>query len=371
MRDPVADGRPRESPYLTWAKEPADAECDLSGSGSPRCTRSELGAGEHNAPLTETNDYGWPPLVAALAARYGVDRESVVIAAGASMANQLAIATVLASGDHVVVEHPVYDPLALVPRLWGATVSFVARRAEEGYGLDVDAIRAQLTRSTRLVVLSNLHNPSGALLRDTDLAALAGLGTSYGVHVLIDEVYREWLHGWGAGDGTRAGATLSPWLLSTSSLTKAFGLGGLRIGWVLAEPMVAARMRRLMGLFDNISAHPSERLAVRALARADAILAPRRALVAANRARLASWVAATEGARWVEPAGGTVGWVDLGIGDTSAFVDQLARAHGTRVVPGQFFGAPDHIRIALGVEPATLERGLERVSDGLRAWDRR
>ena len=363
-------GRPVDSPYLTWAKGFAAAECNLAGSGVPRCAPSELGPVDPDAPLTEPNDYGWGPLVAAIAARYDVDGSAVVVAAGASMANHLAMATVLSPGDHVVVEHPVYDPLALVPRLWGATVSFVARRAEERYRLDLDAIEARLTPTTRLIVLSNLHNPSGALARDADVGALATLAAGRGIYVLIDEVYREWLHGIGSGDGVRAAATLSPWLISTSSVTKTFGLGGLRIGWVLAEPALAERMRRLMGLFDNISAHPSERLATRALERAATILGPRRALVTANRARLAAWVAATPAARWVQPAGGTVGWVNLGIGDTNAFVERLARDHGTSIVPGRFFGATDHVRIALGVDAATLERGLERLSDALRTPDR-
>jgi aspartate/methionine/tyrosine aminotransferase len=358
----------KESPHLTWVKGLPRVECNLAGSGVPPCSLAELGGAEVDAPLTEGADYGWQPLVAAIAARYGVSESSVVVTAGASMANHLTMATLLSPGDHVVVEQPGYDPLAQVARLWGAAVTLAPRRAEDGYQLDVEAIRARLTGATRLVVLSNLHNPSGALARDADLAALAELAEARGFHVLVDEVYREWVHGQAGdamADGTRSVALVSPRLVATSSVTKAFGLGGLRMGWVLAHPALADRIRRLMGLFDNIPAHPSERLATRALERAEAILAPRRALVAANRARLAAWVTATPGARWVEPAAGAVGWVNLGVGDTIELAEHLARDHDTLVVPGGFFGAPDHVRVGLGVDAAVFASGLSRITSAL------
>src|ERR1700722_12452868 len=93
----------QKSPYLTWAKQLPDLECNLAGSGAPRCTLAEVGGLGEDEPLTERNDYGWSPLVARVAARYGVPDASVVIAAGASMANHLAMATLLSPGDHVLV----------------------------------------------------------------------------------------------------------------------------------------------------------------------------------------------------------------------------------------------------------------------------
>jgi aspartate/methionine/tyrosine aminotransferase len=350
----------RESPYLTWAKAQPAAELAMAGSGVPLCTVAELGA-EPDAPLTERNDYGWAPLVARLAHRYGVPESSVVVSAGTSLANQLAMATVLSAGDRVLVEHPVYDPLALVPPLWGATVGYFHRYASTGYRIDVDGLAERLTPATRLVVLSNLHNPTGALTRDADLRAIADLAERHGFYLLVDEVYREWLH----GPGAPSSATFSPRIIVTSSVTKVWGLGGLRIGWILAEPGVAERMRRFAGLFDNVPAHPSERLAARALDRADAIIGSRRALVTTNRAILADWVQRTPGVAWAEPPAGAIGWVDLGIGDTTPFVDRLAREYGTSVVPGHFFGEADHVRIALGIDSSVLRRGLERIAAAL------
>ena len=151
-------------------------------------------------------------------------------------------------------------------------------------------------------------------------------------------------------------------MIATSSVTKALGLNALRIGWVLAEPGLADRMRRFMGLFDNIVAHPSERLAARALDRADAILDARRPLLAENLQRVAAWVAATRGVSWVAPAAGTIAWIDPGIGDTTEFAARLAREQRTLVVPGYLFDAPGHIRLALGVDGGVLEEALRRIA---------
>jgi hypothetical protein len=356
----------KESPYITWAKSVPSQGINLAGSGVPPCPPALLGPPEVEAPYSERGDYGWPPLRARLAARYAVDPASVVVAAGTSMANHLAMATVLERGDHVLVEHPGYDPLVLVPELWGATVSSVDRPASDRYRIDLGAIRSALRPRTRLLVLTNLHNPTGAFIQEADVRALAALASEHGFYVLIDEVYLEWLH----DSGVPSSATISPQMIATSSLTKVFGLSGLRIGWILAEPSLADRMRRFSGLFDNIVAHPSERLAVRALDRSQAIIGPSAELVARNHGHLRDWVAATPDVCWIEPPAGTTAFVDLGLGDASDFVDRLARERSTLVVPGRFFGVPSHVRIGLGVDSEMLNSGLENIGTQLSEYRR-
>jgi aspartate/methionine/tyrosine aminotransferase len=351
----------KESPYLTWVKQLPTAEINLGGSAVPSCAAALLGPLESEPPLNERNDYGWPPLVARIAARYSVGEASVVVAAGTSMANHLAMATILERGDHVLVERPGYDPLERVPVLWGAHVDHVARVADRGYRFDVDAIRAAVTPRTRLVVLSDLHNPTGARLDVGDFRALTALAESRGFYVIVDEVYGEWLR----EEGVPSTIHVSPHVIVTSSLTKVWGLGGLRVGWVLADPALAERMRHLAGLFDNIIAHPSERLAVRALERSAMIIGPHKRLVAHNRALLKRWIENTPDVTWAPPTAGATAFVNLGLGDVWRFADTLARKHGTRVVPGHFFGAPEYVRIGLGVDSALLEHGLTRIGEEL------
>jgi aspartate/methionine/tyrosine aminotransferase len=357
----------KESPYITWVKSLPAVEINLAGSAVPSCPPSALGPLDPDAPLVERNDYGWPPLVAEIAKRYAVPESSVVVAAGASMANHLAIATLINRGDHVLIERPGYDPLALVPALWGAEVDAIDRRPAAGYRFDIEAVRGALTPRTRLVVVSDLHNPTGARLDRNDLAALAALAEARDFHIIVDEVYGEWLR----EAGVPSTIHVSPRIVVTSSLTKVWGLGGLRIGWILAEPALAERMRRFASLFDNIMAYPSERLAVRALQRSSTIISPHATLVTHNRKLVRQWVEAHPQARWVEPATGAIAFVDLGVGDASDLVDTLARRHGTLVVPGRFFGAPEYVRIALGVDSDVLERGLKRIGPQILVHARR
>ncbi len=359
--EPPSGANRKESPYLTWVKQLPAAEINLAGSAVPSCAAALLGPLEADPPLNERNDYGWPPLVARIAARYGVPEASVVVAAGTSMANHLAMATVLEAGDHVLVERPGYDPLERVPALWGASVGHVLRVAERGYRFDVDAIRAALTPRTRLVVLSELHNPTGARFDPSEFRALTALAETRGFYVIVDEVYGEWLR----EAGVPSTIHVSPHVIVTSSLTKVWGLGGLRVGWVLAQPALAERMRHLAGLFDNIIAHPSERLAVRALERSAAIIEPHIKLVARNRDLVHRWIEGAPGVTWVPPAAGATAFVNLGLGNVWRFADTLARARGTRVVPGHFFGAPEYVRIGLGVDSAVLEHGLTRIAEQL------
>lgn len=358
---PVAPANAKQSPYLTWVKQLPVAEINLAGSAVPACPPALLGPFDPEAPLYERNDYGWPPLVARIAARYGVDENAVVVAAGTSMANHLVMAALLDPGDHVLVERPGYDPLERVPMLRGATVGHIARPAAAAYRFDVDAIRESLTPRTRLVVLSDLHNPTGAQLDIAALRALAALAEERDFHLLVDEVYGEWLR----EAGLPSTVHISPRVIVTSSLTKVWGLGGLRVGWILAAPELALRLRLVAGLFDNIIAYPSERLAVRALERSAAIIAPHRALVAHNRDVVARWVATTPGVTWVPPAAGAIAFVDLGIGDVWRFAERLAHERATRVVPGHFFAAPEGVRIGLGVSSGVLEHGLTRISEAL------
>jgi aspartate/methionine/tyrosine aminotransferase len=282
------------------------------------------------------------------------------VTTGATLGNHVTMAALLAPGDEVLVEQPVYEPLALVPGHLQARVVALPRPAEAGWALSIDDVRARVSSRTRLVVLSNLHNPTGALLDDETLDALAALADAHGFHVLVDEVYLEL-------DGPqRTAASRSPWFVTTRSLTKAFGLDALRVGWILAEPALATRIRRMHDLFASSVAHPSERLARLALERADDLLAPTLALLARNRARAGAFVAAQPRLSWTPPRAGTVGFVRLDGGPGEGAVDALAarleQEHGTAIAPGRFFGAGDHFRLGWGMPAESFEAGLERIA---------
>ena len=354
----------RESEYLEWARAHGNIKYSLAVSGVPPCDVSLLSPSVDDFTMVADNEYGWLPLLERIAQRYGVEPENVVLAHGTSMANHLACAALVEAGDHVLIERPVYDPLVAVPRYLGCEVGFFERRPEDGYALDVKRVEAAITPRTRLVILSNLHNPTGAVVNRAELESLARLAESRGFHVLVDEVYLEWIYGAGNDPELRSAINISPRFVTTRSLTKVFGLAALRAGWILAEPELATRIRRLNGLFASSMSHPAERLAARAFDHAEEMLAKQRARVARNRAIATKFVESQPKLSWLPSDAGTVGFVRLEGGNVDELVERLL-AKDSLVTPGRFFGVNDHFRIGFGMEVDHLNEGLTRLSSAL------
>jgi aspartate/methionine/tyrosine aminotransferase len=348
----------RESTYISWLKALPPVRYDLVSSGVRPCPVELLAPEPDDWTLAGPNAFGWPPLVERLATRYDVGSEQVVLAPATSGANHLVYATALGErGDHVLVERPGYEPLVALGEYFGATVDRFDRRPEDGYRLDPDAVRRALTPRTRLIVVTNLHNPSGALASTEDLAAVAAMAEAHGSMLLVDEVFREWVH----GPGTRSAIGLSPAVVTTCSLTKAYGLDALRGGWIMANADVADRLRRLVGLFHGHMPHLTERLMARALDRAHTIVDSMAAQAARNRAALGAWVASQPGASWVAPVAGTVGFVRVRDTDVEAVTERLRVRDDTAVVPGRFFDDPGAFRVGLGGAPDMVDEGLRRM----------
>ena len=356
----------RESQYLEWARSHGNIKYSLALSGVPPVDVSLLSPSADDFTMVADNEYGWLPLVERIARRYGVNPDNVVLAHGTSMANHLACASLAEPGDHVLIEWPVYDPLVAVPRYLDCEVSFVERRAEDGYALDVASVGRAVTPRTQLVVLSNLHNPTGAVINRTELESLAQLADSRDFYVLIDEVYLEWNYGIGNDPEIRSAINISPRFVTTRSLTKVFGLAALRAGWILADAPLATRMRRLNGLFASSMSHPAERLAARALDNAEMLLDQQRKRVDKNRSIVEKFIESQSRLSWIAPVAGTVGFVRLEGGDVD-WLNERLEANDSLIAPGRFFGVDDHFRIGFGMEQAHLEEGLNRLEAALNA----
>jgi aspartate/methionine/tyrosine aminotransferase len=354
----------RDSEYLEWARSHGNIKYSLALSGVPPVDVSLLSPSVDDFTMVADNEYGWPPLLERIAHRYGVEPRNVVLAHGTSMANHLAFAALVEAGDHVLIERPVYDPLVAVPRYLGCEIGFFERREEDGYALDVARVEAALSPRTRLVVLSNLHNPTGAVVSRAALESLAQLAEKRDFHVLVDEVYLEWIYGVGKDSEIRSAINVSSRLLTTRSLTKVFGLAALRAGWILAEAELATRMRRLNGLFASSMSHPAERLAARTFEHARTLLEKQRKRVARNRGVVTAFIESQSRLSWVPPDAGTVGFVRLEGGNVDELADRLM-AKDSLVTPGRFFGAADHFRIGFGMEAEHLSEGLKRLEAAL------
>lgn len=306
--------------------------------------------------------YGYEPLQRALAAKAGVATECVVAATGTSMANHLAMAASFEPGEEVLIEQPAYELLVSTAQYLGAKVRRFARRFEDGFRLDPGEVERALSPRTRLIVLTNLHNPSSSLADESTLREVGEVAKSVGARVLVDEVYLEscFSMNW------RSAFHLGTHFIVTSSLTKAYGMGGLRCGWVLAEPDLAKRMWRLNDLFGVSAAHPAERLSVIALNHLPEIVAHYKGLLDANREEINRFFDAQPALEVVRQTFGTVLFPRLRDGNVDAFCQCLREKYETTVVPGKFFEMSGHFRIFVGAERTVLKEGLERLGAALR-----
>lgn len=352
------------SDYMHFAKTGAGALYNLATSGVADCTLADLDVNLNALSLHGPNVYGFPPLVECVAARLAVDPGCVVMpGGGCSFANHLAMAAVLQAGDEVLVEDPTYELLLATLGYLGARVRRFARRHQDRYSLDVGAVVAGLTASTRLVVLTNLHNPTGAHSDVAQVHAVAAAASKVGAMVLVDEVYLELL-----ANGAGAPTAFHPDgnIITTGSLTKAYGLSGLRCGWVLAPASLAERMRRLNDLFGVQPPHIAERVSVLAFDRLAGLRTRAGGMIATNRAAYLEILGHHPALDQTILDQGTTMFPRLRSGDGDSLFQRVTADFDTSVVPGRFFGRPDHIRVGLGGDPAMTRVGLERLGTALR-----
>jgi hypothetical protein len=243
---------------MRWSKTESRARFNLATSGVAPFPLRELPVQLETLEINGDYGYGYPPLQKAIAAHQGVDPDCVVESAGTSMANHLAMAAIIEPGDEVLIEHPGYGPILDVARYLHANVRRFLRTRETGWVIDPGEILRAITPRTRLIVITNLHNPTSALTPDSVLREVGDIARSIGALVLVDEVYLDAVY----QRTPRTSFHLGPEFVVTSSLTKVYGVSGLRCGWILARPDLAWKMRRLNDLYSATPVYPGLLLAV-------------------------------------------------------------------------------------------------------------
>jgi len=346
---------------MLWAKTQGRAKYNLATSGVASFSLRDLPVTIDQLEINGDSTYGYAPLQYAIAKKCGVDPDCVVAAAGTSMANHLAMAALLDPGDEVLIEQPTYELLTSTLLYLGAKVKTFVRDEDNGYALDPAEVRRAITPKTKLIVLTNLHNPSSVLVPDPVLRDIGDLARGIGARVLVDEVYLDAVY-----TGTpKTACLLGPEFVVTSSLTKVYGLSGLRCGWILAEPDLARAMWRLNDLFASIPAHPAELLSVVALENLEQIRMRARKIVEADRALLKDFLARQGGISSPRTEFGTTAILRLTQGNVDDFLARLRTEYKTSAVPGHFFGLPNHFRIGMGVDTEMFREGLRRINRAL------
>ena len=353
--------RARASEYMHWAKTSSRARFNLATSGLANLTLQELQISLADLELTGESGYGYPPLISLIADRFHVDASSVVTAAGTSFANHLALAALINPGDEVLFESPTYEPLLATAEYLGATVKRFQRRFEDGWRVSAAELEQNLSPRTRLIVITNFHNPTGVLTDNQILREVGELARRSNARVLVDEVYLEMLF----GEPSETAFHLGDHFVVTSSLTKAYGLSGLRCGWILAEPELALRMWRLNDLFAATPVHSGERLSVVAFKQLPAIAERAQSRLNKHRIMLNQFLDSRDDLEAIRPAFGSIMFPRVYEASSERLCHLLREKYETSVVPGSFFEMPAHFRIGMGGDSESFREGLDRLGRSL------
>src|SRR5438105_1429972 len=356
--------RHKHSDYMHWSKTLSRARFNLATSGVAHFPLRELPVNLEEFEINGDNSYGYAPLQQAIAKHHSVDSECVVESLGTSMANHLAMAAIIEPGDEVLIEHPAYGPILDVARYLQANVKRFRRAEENGWAVDPAEVRRSVTPKTRLIAITNLHNPTSMLTPESVLREIGDIARSIGALVMVDEVYLDAVY----ENTPRTSFHLGPEFVVTSSLTKVYGVSGLRCGWILAQPDLAWKMRRLNDLYSATPVYPGELLSVVAFQQLNLPREMARRIVEADRKLLRDFLKQQWAVSAVETKWGTTSFVRLSHShgsNTDAFLERMLSEFDTSAVPGRFFEMPDHFRIGMGVNTEMFAEGLNRITRAL------
>src|SRR6266851_8064254 len=303
-------------------------------------------------------------LRSAIAATYrDTGPDEVLVTTGAIEANFLLFNVLLEPGDHVVAVHPAYQQLFSVPRALGCDVALWRLRAEDGFRFDLDELERLVTARTRLIVINSPHNPTGAMLSTDELRRIDRLASSVGARVLSDEAYR-WLEIPGGEPLPPPMRDLGKTGVSVGTLSKPFGLPGLRIGWIAGpSDLIAA----CWSMRDYVSLSPgklNDALAVLALRHRDRIVTRMQSIVARNLETARAWFAEhADVVSWTPPRAGLLSLMRYELDIPSLeLANLLAEKYGVMLAPGSVFGVEHNLRIGIGQEPSVFAEGLRRTA---------
>ncbi len=256
------------SPYLEWIKQLQFPKYNLGMSGLYfDGTVGDLGIEISDYTINSFGAYGYPGLYEALNHRYKVPQESIIVGIGVSGVNYMLFKALFAPEDEVLVETPVYDPLPNAIQAVGARPVFIPRDISQGFQIEENILRKLISPKTKGMVITNLHNPSGVYMPPEKIKSLAHTLSSLGAYLIIDEIYLEFFF----GHKLRTAFGLMDNIITTSSLTKAFGIGGLRAGWAFAPPKIIDKIKKVYNLLIGSGPAITEKIVSRIIKQGSSI----------------------------------------------------------------------------------------------------
>jgi aspartate/methionine/tyrosine aminotransferase len=333
------------------------AKCDLASSGRSERSWEDLQPLIAGRPIFDNLLKGSDKrFTKVFGARYPLTAEQDLMCVNSTTsANFIAMNALAAPGEAIAIETPVYDPIPVVGGSCGRKVIPFARIPERDFALDFASLRVALQAGAKLVVVTNLHNPSGASLTEQDLKHLHELAVEFDVPCLVDEVYIEFLPDWRERTALRHGDHF----IISASLTKVYGLSELACGWIAGHRDIISICRQFFALYSYHNSSPGIEMACILSEHFDRFFASDRPLIDRNRDKLRA-LCATSDFRALFYEHSPIVLVELPKGvDDRAFCDHAFDAHGLFLTPGSFFGLGGKIRVGLFKKPEAFDRGLE------------
>ncbi len=294
--------------------------------------------------------------------------DDVLIAGGAAGALFIIATALLGADDHLAVVRPNYATNLETPRAIGCPISFVDLAFEDGFALDIQRLADALTPATKLISITCPHNPTGVTISEEELRGVARLAADSGCLLLVDETYRDL----SLTGELPVAATLGSHVISVSSLSKAYGVPGIRVGWIInSDPRLQEIFLAAKEQISICGSVINEWVAEEILKRRDAFLKPTLVEWRRRLDRIATWIEGEDLLEWVRPSGGVICFPRMKAeppGGTDAFYRRLLQDQGTYVGPGHWFEMPDrYFRLGYGWPTAEeLEGGLAGISAALR-----
>jgi aspartate/methionine/tyrosine aminotransferase len=291
--------------------------------------------------------------------------ENVLVTTGAIEANFLLFNVLLDPGDHVVAVNPAYQQLNSVPSAVGAEVA-LWRIGPESYHYDLDELERLVTSRTRLIVVNTPHNPTGAMLSEEELGRVYKLAESVGAWLLCDEAYR-WLEVPGGDRFAPPAFDYGPSAISVGTISKPFGLPGLRIGWMAAPAEVATECWSMRDYTSLSPGKLSDALALLAFKHRDRIVERNRKIIGQNLEATNCFVEERSGfLSWTPPRGGLLALLRYELDVPSLeLANRLSEECSVMLAPGSAFGFERHLRIGIGQDPSVFAEGLRRAGNFL------
>ncbi len=349
--------------HIAWSKTLVGRDPhNLADSAVATPDLRALGLPAH-ADLPRSGDGGIQPLGEMLGQRIGAPGGRVLVTAGASEANACVWGGLLEPGDEVLVEQPGYEPHRGVPPLFGLGVRGVPRHENSPL---TDRIEAALGPASRMIVVSHVHNPSGQPLTEEEVARLQSLAERRDLWILCDETFRD-----ASTIPLGTLATTGPRWIATGSLTKSYGLGGLRIGWVAGPSAALERGAMVQNALSVLPAATSVALTLELVPHLDGLRSRTHRILAANRESWSRRIGEDHEIRVIGPGLATTLWTVFGEqGRGDAFAEHALAEANVAVTPGSMFGDSSGIRVGLGLEPERFEPAMDSFERALSTFSR-